>query len=134
MSLMTLIDAYLKVDKIDDALKILNKMVDRCFKVVATLANRVFNELIKNGKAMNCAHILSKMGEQLPVPDPTCYEVVIKGLCGEGLLDESRELPNLAMIRDIFAEVFKSVWKVFPKIIFICKVLEIRGFFLKFQG
>lgn len=53
MSLLTLIDAYLKVDKIDDALKILNKTVDRCFKVVATLANRVFNELIKNSKAMN---------------------------------------------------------------------------------
>jgi len=72
------------------------------------------------------------------------YEVVIKGLCGEGLLDESRELPNLAMRYDVrvtpafldfLADVFKSVWKVFPKILFIlCKVLEIRGFFLKNFG
>ncbi|MED6225060.1 hypothetical protein PIB30_090163 [Stylosanthes scabra] len=31
------------------------------------------------------------MGEKDPKPDPTCYEVVIKGLCSNGLLDKSRE-------------------------------------------
>ncbi|MCI96097.1 pentatricopeptide repeat-containing protein, partial [Trifolium medium] len=60
-------------------------MVDAGLRVVATFGNRVFDELIKNGKVVNCAQILSKMGEKDPKPDPTCYEVVIKGLCAEGL-------------------------------------------------
>ncbi|KAI4298918.1 hypothetical protein L6164_032427 [Bauhinia variegata] len=93
----TLIDAYLKVESIDDALRIFNRMVDLGLRVVASYGNRIFDELIKNGKAIDCAQILSKMGEKDPKPDPTCYEVVIKGLCGEGLLDKSRDLLDEVM-------------------------------------
>ncbi|KEH23219.1 PPR repeat protein [Medicago truncatula] len=58
---MSLIDACLKVNSIDDALRILNKMVDVGIKVDTPSSNRVFGKLIKNGKVMDCAHILSKV-------------------------------------------------------------------------
>ncbi|KAL1339796.1 hypothetical protein AAHE18_U066800 [Arachis hypogaea] len=90
----TLIEAYLTMERIDDALRVFHRMVDAGLRVVASFGNRVFDELIKNGKAIDCAQILSKMGEKDPKPDPTCYEVVIKGLCSNGLLDKSEELLN----------------------------------------
>ncbi|KAF7842821.1 pentatricopeptide repeat-containing protein [Senna tora] len=93
----TLVDAYLKMERIDDALRVFNRMVDSGLRVVASFGTRVFDELIKNGKAIDCAQILSKMGEKDPKPDPTCYEVVIKGLCGEGLLDKGRDLLDEVM-------------------------------------
>lgn len=111
----TLIDAYLKMERIDDALRVFNRMVDAGLRVVASFGNRVFDELIKNGKATDCAQILSKMGEKDPKPDPTCYEVVIKGLCDEGLLDKGRDLLNEVMrygvgvtpaLREFVTEVF----------------------------
>jgi pentatricopeptide repeat protein len=89
---MTLIDAFLKADRIDVALKLFKRMVDVCLSVDANFGNRVFDELIKNGKVVDCAQILSKMGEIVPKPDPSCYEVVIKGLCNEGMLDKSQDL------------------------------------------
>ncbi|KAJ1385717.1 Tetratricopeptide-like helical domain superfamily [Sesbania bispinosa] len=113
----TLIDAYLKMERIDDALRVFNRMVDAGLRVVASFGNRVFDELIKNGKAIDCAQILSKMGEKDPKPDPTCYEVVIKGLCAEGLLDKSRELLDEVMrygvgvtsaLREFVIELFKK--------------------------
>ncbi|KAK7328350.1 hypothetical protein VNO77_22454 [Canavalia gladiata] len=113
----TLIEAYLKMERIDDALRIFNRMVDAGLRVVASFGNRVFEELIKNGKAMDCAQILSKMGEKDPKPDPTCYEVVIKGLCADGLLDRSQELLEEVMrygvgvtsaLREFVIEVFKK--------------------------
>ncbi|KAL5131743.1 Pentatricopeptide repeat-containing protein [Glycine soja] len=113
----TLIEAYLRMDRIDDALRIFHRMVDSGLRVVATFGNTVFHELIKNGKAIDCAQILSKMGEKDPKPDPTCYEVVIKGLCADGLLDKSRELLDEVMrygvgvtssLREFVTEVFKK--------------------------
>ncbi|XP_027363390.1 pentatricopeptide repeat-containing protein At1g10270 [Abrus precatorius] len=92
-----LIEAYLKMERIDDALRVFNRMVDAGLRVVASFGNMVFDELIKNGKAVDCAQILSKMGEKDPKPDPTCYEVVIKGLCADGLLDRSRDLLDEVM-------------------------------------
>ncbi|RHN43631.1 putative tetratricopeptide-like helical domain-containing protein [Medicago truncatula] len=115
-----MIDGYLKVGNIDDALRVFNKMVDRGLRVTATFGNRVFDELIKNGKVIECAQILSKMGGQDPKPDPTCYEVVIKGLCAEGLLDKSRELLDEVMrygvgvtpaLRESVTKVFKNAGK-----------------------
>ncbi|XP_020221146.1 pentatricopeptide repeat-containing protein At1g10270, partial [Cajanus cajan] len=112
----TLIEAYLRMERIDDALRVFNRMVDAGLRVVASFGNTVFDELIKNGKAIDCAQILSKMGEKDPKPDPTCYEVVIKGLCAEGLLDKSRELLDEVMrygvgvtsaLRDFVTDVFK---------------------------
>ncbi|RZB58850.1 Pentatricopeptide repeat-containing protein isoform C [Glycine soja] len=113
----TLIEAYLRMNRIDDALRIFNRMVDTGLRVVATFGNTVFHELIKNGKALDCAQILSKMGEKDPKPDPTCYEVVIKGLCADGLLDKSLELLDEVMrygvgltssLREFVTEVFKK--------------------------
>nr|POE89684.1 pentatricopeptide repeat-containing protein [Quercus suber] len=43
----TLIDTFLKVNRIDDALKVLNTVVDASLRVVARFGNRVFDELIK---------------------------------------------------------------------------------------
>lgn len=88
----TLIDAYLKVKRIDDALTIFNRMVDVGLRVVASFGNRVFNELINNGKAVDCANILKKMGEKDPKPDASCYDCVIRGLCNEGAFDPSLDL------------------------------------------
>jgi pentatricopeptide repeat protein len=88
----TLIDAFLKADRIDVALKLFKRMVDARLSVDANFGNRVFDELIKNGKVVDCAQILSKMGEKVPKPDPSCYEVVIKGLCNESILDKSQDL------------------------------------------
>ncbi|KAA0043018.1 ACT11D09.4 [Cucumis melo var. makuwa] len=93
----TLIESYLKIEQIDDALRVFNRMVDVGLRVVASFGNMVFGELIKNGKAADCAQILTKMGERDPKPDPTCYDVVIRGLCNEGALDTSRELLDQIM-------------------------------------
>lgn len=88
----TLIDAYLKVENIDNALNTFKRMVDAGLRVVASFGNRVFDELISKGKAVDCAQILKKMGEKDPKPDASCYEVVIKGLCNEGAFDPCRDL------------------------------------------
>ncbi|KAG6601852.1 Pentatricopeptide repeat-containing protein, partial [Cucurbita argyrosperma subsp. sororia] len=80
-----------------------NIMVNECFKLGKSpkqcrdFPGRVFGELIKNGKVVDCAQILTKMGERDPKPDPTCYDVVIRGLCNEGALDASRELLDQIM-------------------------------------
>ncbi|XP_027932257.1 pentatricopeptide repeat-containing protein At1g10270-like [Vigna unguiculata] len=113
----TLIEAYLRMERIDDALRVFNRMADAGLRVVAGFGNTVFDKLIKNGKASECAQILSKLGEKDPKPDPTCYEVVIKGLCAHGLLDKSVELLDEVMrygvgvtsaLRESVTEVFKE--------------------------
>jgi len=113
----TLIEAYLRMERIDDALRVFNRMADAGLRVVAGFGNTVFDKLIKNGKAIDCAQILSKLGEKDPKPDPTCYEVVIKGLCAHGLLDKSVELLDEVMrygvgvtpaLRESVTEVFKE--------------------------
>ncbi|KAF2320220.1 hypothetical protein GH714_026076 [Hevea brasiliensis] len=91
-SYRTLIDAYLKVERIDDALRLLTKMVQENLWVVATYATRVFGELIKNGKAVECAQILTKMGGRDPKPDPSVYDVVVRGLCEAGAFDSSKDI------------------------------------------
>ncbi|TQD92841.1 hypothetical protein C1H46_021550 [Malus baccata] len=88
----TLIDAYLKVERVDDVLKIFSRMVELGLRVVACLGIKVFDELIENGKAVDCAQILKKMGEKDPKPDASFYDAVIRGPCDEGALDPSRDL------------------------------------------
>lgn len=66
-------------------------MVDARLRVVESFGNRVFEELIENGKAMNCEQILTKMAERDPKPDPTCYGVVVRGLCNEGALHVAKD-------------------------------------------
>lgn len=88
----TLIDAYLKENRVDDALSMFNRMVDAGLRVVASFGNRVFEVFIGNGKVVDCAQALTKMGEKDPKPDATCYEVVLKGLCNEGAFDVAQDL------------------------------------------
>ncbi|KAM7263229.1 hypothetical protein ACFE04_000912 [Oxalis oulophora] len=88
----TLIDTYLKMERIDDALNMLNKMVDANLRVVANFGTRVFEELIKNGKASQCAQIMTKLGERDPKPDPPIYDAVIRGLCDVEAFDEARNI------------------------------------------
>ncbi|KAL5102438.1 hypothetical protein RYX36_006765 [Vicia faba] len=59
-----LIDGYLKADRIDEALGIFNKMVVSGLRVVATFGNRVFDELIKKGKIVECAQIFEQNGRK----------------------------------------------------------------------
>ncbi|KAH9684746.1 pentatricopeptide repeat-containing protein [Citrus sinensis] len=88
----TLIDAYLKVERIDDALELFNRMVESGLRVVVSFGTKVFNELITKGKVAECAPILTKMGEKDPKPDFLIYDVVVRGLCNEGLFDMSKDI------------------------------------------
>ncbi|XP_010475886.1 PREDICTED: pentatricopeptide repeat-containing protein At1g10270-like [Camelina sativa] len=87
-----MIDAYLKAERIDDAVKMLNRMVDVNLRVVADFGTRVFGELIKNGKLTESAEVLTKMGEREPKPDPSVYDVVVRGLCDGGALDQAKDI------------------------------------------
>ncbi|CAN7134463.1 unnamed protein product [Brassica rapa subsp. narinosa] len=87
-----MIDAYLKAGRVEDALKMLDRMVDVNLRVVADFGTRVFGELIENGKVKECAEVLTKMGEKEPKPDPSVYEVVVRGLCDGGALEEAKDV------------------------------------------
>ncbi|KAG5391752.1 hypothetical protein IGI04_021715 [Brassica rapa subsp. trilocularis] len=87
-----MIDAYLKAERIDDALKMLNRMVDVNLRVVADFGTRVFGELIENGKVIESAEVLTKMGEREPKPDSSIYDVVVRGLCDGGALDQAKDI------------------------------------------
>ncbi|CAH8384030.1 unnamed protein product [Eruca vesicaria subsp. sativa] len=87
-----MIDAYLKAERVDDALKMLNRMVDVNLRVVAEFGTRVFGELIRNGKVTECAEVLRKMGEREPKPDPLVYDVVVRGLCDGGALEVAKDV------------------------------------------
>ncbi|CAN0907411.1 Pentatricopeptide repeat-containing protein At1g10270 [Linum grandiflorum] len=101
----TLIEAYLKLERIDDALNIFDQMVNAGLWVVASFGTRIFGELIKNGKAVECAQIMIKMGMMMAEkmgdrdvkPDSTIYDVVVRGLCDAGELDCSRDVIDQMM-------------------------------------
>ncbi|KAJ6715556.1 PENTATRICOPEPTIDE (PPR) REPEAT-CONTAINING PROTEIN PF01535'-RELATED [Salix viminalis] len=93
----TLIDTYLKTEEIDDVLRIFNKMADAGLRVVASFGTRVFGELIKNGKAVESAEILTKMGNKDPKPDSSIYDVVVRGLCNAGALDTGKDMLDQMM-------------------------------------
>ncbi|RVW44379.1 Pentatricopeptide repeat-containing protein [Vitis vinifera] len=88
----TFIEAYFGVERADDALQMFNRFVDSGLRVIVSFANKVFDELVNKGKVGECVPVLTKMGEKDPKPDPTTYEIVIKGLCKERLFDASRDL------------------------------------------
>ncbi|CAF2051509.1 pentatricopeptide repeat-containing protein At1g10270 [Brassica rapa] len=87
-----MIDAYLKAERVEDAVKMLNRMVDVNLRVVAEFGTRVFGELIRNGKVKESAEVLSKMGEREPKPDPSVYDVVVRGLCEGDALDQAKDI------------------------------------------
>ncbi|XP_057972838.1 uncharacterized protein LOC131160989 [Malania oleifera] len=53
---------------------------------------RWLDESVKKGKTMDGSQVLMKMGERDPKPDPMSFEIVIRGLCNDGMLDMSRDL------------------------------------------
>ncbi|CAL5323424.1 unnamed protein product [Camellia sinensis] len=61
-------------------------------RVIPEYANRWFGALIEKGKVLECAPILTKMGERDPKPDAMSYDIVIRGLCKESNFDMSVEL------------------------------------------
>lgn len=85
----TLIDAYFKVKKVDEALQKYVKMVDVGLRVIPLYANKWFKELIENGRAAECVSILAKMAERDPKPDAESYDMVIRALCSNGDLGNS---------------------------------------------
>ncbi|KAL0694496.1 hypothetical protein Bca4012_061676 [Brassica carinata] len=87
-----MIDAYLKAERIEDALRMLNRMVDVNLRLVASFGTRVFGELIKNGKVIESAEVLTKMREREPKPDSSIYDVVGRGLCEGGALDQAKDI------------------------------------------
>ncbi|XP_057251916.1 pentatricopeptide repeat-containing protein At1g10270 isoform X2 [Beta vulgaris subsp. vulgaris] len=93
----TLIDAYLKDQRIDDAMRMFDLMVGANLRVITAYANGWFTELIKNNKVLECSQVLTKMAERDPKPDPSTYEIVIKGLCGEIAFDVSVDLVGQVM-------------------------------------
>ncbi|KAJ0567909.1 putative tetratricopeptide-like helical domain superfamily [Helianthus annuus] len=88
----TLIDAYLKLGRIDEAMEKYTKMVEAGLRVIPTYANKWFSELIENGKVLECVPILTKMGEKDPKPDATTYDIVIRALCAVSNYDTSLSL------------------------------------------
>lgn len=93
----TMIDAYLKAERVDDALRSFTKMVETGLRVVASFGTRVFSEFLKNGKNLEVATLLAKMGEKEPKPDASIYDVVVRGLCNADELDKSLDVLDQMM-------------------------------------
>nr|XP_043622588.1 pentatricopeptide repeat-containing protein At1g10270 [Erigeron canadensis] len=88
----TLIDAYFKLGRVDEAMEKYTKMVDAGLRVIPDYANKWFSELIENGKIVECEPILTKMAERDPKPDATTYDIVIRAFCGVDNYDTSLNL------------------------------------------
>ncbi|KAK6121269.1 hypothetical protein DH2020_044972 [Rehmannia glutinosa] len=88
----TLIDAYIKVDRVDNMLEKYSKMVEVGLRVIPPYANKWFGFLIEKRKASDCLPILSKMADKEPKPDVTTYDIVIRGLVEEGNFDGAANL------------------------------------------
>ncbi|GFP95074.1 pentatricopeptide repeat-containing protein at1g10270, partial [Phtheirospermum japonicum] len=89
-----LIDTYIKLDRVDDVLSKYALMVggkDK-LRVIPSRANKWFGYVVEKGRASDCLPILSKMAEREPKPDVTTYEIVIRGLVGEGNFDAAANL------------------------------------------
>lgn len=91
-SYRTLIDAYIKVDRVDNVLEKFNKMVEAGLRVIPPYANKWFGFLIQKGRTSDCLPILQKMVDKEPKPDVTTYDIVIRGLVEEGNFDATANL------------------------------------------
>ncbi|CAL1352514.1 unnamed protein product [Linum trigynum] len=104
-SFKILIEAYLKLERFDDALRIFDRMVESGLWVVAGFGTRVFSELIKNGKAVESTKIMINLGMKTAErmadrdikPDHMVYDAVVRGLCDAGELDGSRDVLDQMM-------------------------------------
>ncbi|OVA10207.1 Pentatricopeptide repeat [Macleaya cordata] len=87
------IEVYLKEDRVDDAIQMFKKMLfETSLRPGMGFCDKVFDELIKNGRLEEASDIIGRMGEKNVKPDPTSYEVVIMGLKEAGRLDRIRDL------------------------------------------
>ncbi|KAL0387250.1 UNVERIFIED_CONTAM: Pentatricopeptide repeat-containing protein [Sesamum radiatum] len=114
----TLIDAYIKVDRVDNMLEKYTKMVEAGLRVIPPYANKWFGFLIEKGKAADCLPILSKMVDREPKPDVMTYDVVIRGLVKEGNFDATanlvRDMMNqgigtTASLKEFVLDVFEGL-------------------------
>ncbi|KAL6514722.1 hypothetical protein OROGR_020301 [Orobanche gracilis] len=113
-----LIDAYIKLDRVDNMLMKYSKMVEVGLRVIPPYANKWFEFLIGKGRATDCLPILSKMADREPKPDVTTYDIVIRGLVGEGAFDATVNLiiemtnhgvGTTASLREFFLGVFEGL-------------------------
>lgn len=95
----TLIDAYIKVDRVEKVIEKYLKMVEVGLRVIPPYANKWFGFMIEKGKASDCLPILSKMADKELKPDVTTYGLVIRGLVEEGNYD-----PIVNMLREMMTQ------------------------------
>ncbi|CAI9102777.1 OLC1v1001109C1 [Oldenlandia corymbosa var. corymbosa] len=86
-SYRTFIDAYVRAEKVEEALEKYKDMVVAGLRVIPCYANKWFSFLIEKGKVTDCLPILMKMCDREPKPDVSTFEVVIRGLCEMSELD-----------------------------------------------
>ncbi|CAA0814084.1 Pentatricopeptide repeat-containing protein [Striga hermonthica] len=94
-SFKTMIEAYIKADRLEKVLEKFVMMVEvgtDGLRVIPPYANKWFGYLIEKGSAVDCLPILSKMASREPKPDVTTYEVVTRGLVQGGEFDAVLEL------------------------------------------
>ncbi|XP_073151483.1 pentatricopeptide repeat-containing protein At1g10270-like [Henckelia pumila] len=112
-----LIDAYIKVDRVENMLEKYAKMVDLGLRVIPQYANKWFAFLIEKGKSSDCIPILSKMADREPKPDVTTYDIVIRGLVEVGNYDATTnvlgEMTNhgvgtSASLKDFLLDLFEK--------------------------
>ncbi|KAL8554052.1 hypothetical protein ACS0TY_002326 [Phlomoides rotata] len=87
-----MIDAYIKVDRVDYMIEKYMKMVEVGLRVIPPYANKWFGYLIARGKASDCLPILSKMTDKEPKPDVSTYDIVIRALIKDGDFDTTSNL------------------------------------------
>ncbi|KAL3814552.1 hypothetical protein ACJIZ3_015820 [Penstemon smallii] len=113
----TLIDAYIKADRVDNMLEKYSKMVEVGLRVIPPYANKWFRFLIEKGKVFDCLPILSKMADREPKPDVTTYDIVLKGLVEEGnydaIINLLREMMNHGIgttpsLKELVLDVFEK--------------------------
>ncbi|OVA15100.1 Pentatricopeptide repeat [Macleaya cordata] len=88
------IEVYLKEDRVDDAIQLFNEMALFLTNFIPAkgFCDKVFDEVIKKGRLKEASDILGRMGRREVKPDPTSYEIVIKGLGETGRLDRVWDL------------------------------------------
>ncbi|KAL1542073.1 Pentatricopeptide repeat-containing protein [Salvia divinorum] len=96
-----LIDAYIKVDRVEKVIQKYMEMAELGLRVIPPYANKWFAFIIEKGKASDCLPILSKMTEREPKPDVMTYDVVIRGLVQEGNFDATAQLLREMMTQGI---------------------------------
>lgn len=97
----TLIDAYIKLDRVEQMIEKYSEMVELGLRVIPPYANKWFEFMIEKGKASDCLPILSKMADREPKPDVMTYDIVMRGLVEEGNFDATANVLREMMTQGI---------------------------------